>query len=303
MPLRAKLRGASKGIQIQSIMPMADDREKPRVNRAWLRWAGSKARALGALRPLLDSVTYDLYVEPFVGAATVFLNLAAPVDAVLADTNSDLIAFLSHLKKEPEALWQELRAFPTSVSKAYYYSARRKFNALPPGLTRAATFFFLNRTCFNGVYRVNCRGEFNVPKGSRRIFQYPSLQELHSVSRKLERAKLMSCDFENTLRLARPGALFYLDPPYTGGGYDRYSWPPFRSPDLDRLERFVANIRDQGASVVASYSGSKRPQFVPREFGVKRFSVFRSISGDGSRGKNAEVCAYALDSRRNDQST
>lgn len=232
------------------------------------------------------------------GAATVFLNLAAPTRAVLADTNEDLIAFFSHLKRDPEAVWRELSTFPRLVSKSYYYSARTRFNGLQPGLTRAATFFFLNRTCFNGVYRVNRRGEFNVPKGSRRIFRYPTLQELSSIGVKLQRADLICSDFQKTAALARPGVLFYLDPPYTGNAYDRYSWPPFRGRDIDRLGAFIATVRSRGASVIASYSGTQRPCFLSKEFEVKRLNVFRSISSDGSRGKKAEVCAYALNGNR-----
>lgn len=265
-----------------------------KVKQAWLRWAGSKSRALDALRPVFDSVAYDLYVEPFVGAASVFLNLTASTEAVLADKNEDLIGFFSHLKADPDRLWRKLRTFPKLVSKAYYYSARTRFNSLQLGLTRAATFFFLNRTCFNGVYRVNSKGEFNVPKGSRRIFRHPSLEELASISQAFERANLICCDFENTVRLARPGVLYYLDPPYTGTAYDRYSWPPFRGQDIDRLARFTSTVRAKGASVIASYAGDKRPSFVSTEFEVKRFKVFRSISSDGTRGMKGEVYAYAI---------
>jgi DNA adenine methylase len=270
-------------------------------NHGWLRWAGSKARALDVLRDRFESAIYDLYVEPFVGAATVFLNLTNSHRAVLADTNEDLIAFFSHVKRDPEKVWRALTTFPTSVSKDYYYSTRTKFNLLPSGLKRASTFFFLNRTCFNGIYRVNCKGEFNVPKGSRRTFRYPSLQELSSIALKLQRADLVCCDFQSTASLARPGVLYYLDPPYTGNGYDRYSWPPFRGEDIDRLACFVSAIRAQGASVIASYSGAKRPPFVPMDFDLKRFKVFRSISSDGTRGRKAEVCASALDAMQPSQ--
>jgi DNA adenine methylase len=246
---------------------------------------------------LFGSIAYDLYVEPFVGAASVFLNLTAATEAVLADKNKDLIAFFSYLKADPERLWWELNTFPRVVSKVYYYSVRTRFNSLQPGLTRAATFFFLNRTCFNGVYRVNAKGEFNVPKGSRRNFRHPSLEELASISLGLQRANFICCDFEDTIDLARPGVLFYLDPPYTGTAYDRYSWPPFRAQDIDRLARFISSVRARGASVIASYAGGKRPCFVSTEFEVKRFKVFRSISSDGTRGMKAEIYAYALDKR------
>lgn len=263
---------------------------------SWLRWAGSKWRALPALRPILESREYEVYIDPFVGAGTIFLELAKPVQAVLADSNRDLISFYRFLKHDPNTLWKEIACFPSRISSKFYKSTRERFNRLPRNLERAATFFFLNRTCYNGIYRINRRGEFNVPIGSRREFKYPSFDILERLSEKLQQAEILDCDFSQTSRYARPGSLYYLDPPYTAmgraRGYDRYSWPPFRKADLHRLENFVFDIVRRGADVVISYSGSKIPWFLPPQFSTRRYKVFRSMSSNGTRGHKIEVCAY-----------
>lgn len=216
------------------------------MSTPWLRWAGSKWRALPALRPVFENRTYDFYVDPFVGAGTVFFRLTRPVNSVLSDLNGDVISFYQFLKLDPDALWKQLSAFPHRVTRSYYYSIRKRYNTLPQGLDRAATFFFLNRTCFNGIYRINKRGEFNVPFGQRTFFKYPSLQTLRQVSGKLQRAEILHCDFADTLPYARRGALYYLDPPYSeiagAPGYNRYAWPPFRTSDLTRLEEFILEL-------------------------------------------------------------
>jgi DNA adenine methylase len=266
------------------------------MTNSWLRWAGSKWRALSALRSVLENRSYNYYVDPFVGAGSVYFKLARPVNAVLSDINKDLMSFYLHLQRNPDELWRLLSKFPLKFSRDFYVDLRETFNALPPGLERAATFFFLNRTCFNGIYRVNRHGEFNVPVGSRRRFLYPPLTTFHQLSKRLQAAQILDCDFELTARHARRGVLYYLDPPYTetqlGSSYNRYAWPPFRRADLERLQDFVVTIVSRGAHVIVSYAGSKMPWFLPRHFGLKRLKVFRSISSDGSRGDKAEICAF-----------
>ena len=261
----------------------------------WLRWAGSKKRALSGLRAVLENLEYDRYVDPFVGAGSIYFTLVRSPAAILSDVNKDLISFYRYLQQSPDELWSRLSTFPLRFSTDFYVETRKKFNSLPEGLNRAATFFFLNRTCFNGIYRTNRRGEFNVPVG-RKLFSFPRLEAFRHLSKCLQTAELLDCDFVETARYAKRGALYYLDPPYTetrrGSSYNRYSWPPFRRTDLERLRDFVATIVSRGAHVVVSYAGNKMPWFLPQYFGLKRMKVFRSISSDGSRGDKAEICAF-----------
>lgn len=271
------------------------------MSRFWLRWAGSKRRALSALSPIFDRYDYDTYIEPFVGAGTVFFNIARSTRAILCDRNKDLILFYRFLRDEPDRLWKRLQHFPPRFSSQIYGGIRERFNSLPAGLERAATFFFLNRTCFNGVYRVNQRSEFNVPVGSRRKFKYPRLELFQQLSKKLQSAEIIDGDFRRTLQFARLGTLFYIDPPYTGAGdkrsYDRYVWPPFQRADLQRLQRFVESVVSRSAYVIVSYSGSRLPWFVPSDFVYQRLKIYRSISCDGMRGRKTEICACSNPAR------
>jgi DNA adenine methylase len=267
---------------------------------AWLRWAGSKMRSIGRLRPVFEAFEYDFYIEPFLGAGTVFFHLIKSVPSILNDTNRDLVTFYRLIKSCPSALWRELSRFPHRVTPREYLLFREKFNQASRGLHRAAMFFFLNRTCFNGIYRINRCGKFNVPAG-RLIYRYPPIEALFTVSQKLKCAQLTHGDFFETLDHARPGVLYYLDPPYTrtgaGRGYDRYSWPPFREEDLTRLSVFIQSALALGAAVIVSYGGRARPWFVPSDLSVKAFKVFRSVSSDGARGDRSELCAYACPDR------
>jgi DNA adenine methylase len=226
----------------------------------------------------------------------VFFHLNKAPRAILSDTNSDLIHFYSHLRCNPNRLLEEFNSLPNIVSRRAYYRTREEFNRAGPSYRRSAQFFFLNRLCFNGVYRVNQFGSFNVPMGSRRTFQMPSIESLTRTSTTLRAAKLRPSDFGSTRRYARRGSLFYIDPPYTasaqGHAFDRYSWPPFREPELLKLGHYLDAIAKRGASVVVSYAGQGRPSFVPSYFHVKTFTVYRSISVNGSRSHYSEICAY-----------
>lgn len=266
------------------------------MQKVWLRWAGSKRRSLNSLRPVFARYTYDLFVDPFFGAGSVFFNLNKAPRAILSDSNSDLIEFYGHLRANPKRLREELSALPKLVSSRTYYRTRQEFNRARPSFRRSAHFFFLNRLCFNGVYRVNRFGEFNVPMGSRTRFRAPSIEHLAQMSKMLQVAELRPRDFSDTYRYARPGTLFYIDPPYTantyGHAFDRYSWPPFRQAQLLRLESYVEKLAEKGASLVVSYAGRDRPSFVPRQFHLRTFTVYRSISVNGSRAHHSEICAY-----------
>ena len=266
------------------------------LQRLWLRWAGSKWRSLDELRPVFERYSYDLFVDPFFGAGSVFFNLNAARRAVLSDANPHLMEFYRHLRADPKRLRAAMTEMPGLVSRRAYYRARDAFNRGRASYRRSAQFFFLNRLCFNGVFRVNQLGGFNVPMGSRTVFRAPSIDDMRETSRRLQSARLRGVDFTQTAHYARRGALFYIDPPYStynnGHGFDRYLWPPFREAQLRKLCSYVQSLAEGGASVIVSYAGGTRPTFVPKYFRLKTFKVYRSISVNGSRVHHSEVCAY-----------
>ena len=177
--------------------------------RSPVRWAGSKRQMLSLLRSYWKSDA--TYIEPFAGSACLFFDIE-PEKAVLGDLNSELINSYRVLRDDPESALSALR--PIEPTKENYYAIRQQSPEDLMGADAAARFFFLNRHCFNGLYRTNQTGKFNVPFG--RTKGNPALDEnlLRSASRLLSRAQLLNADFEVTLDKARYGDFVYLDPPY-----------------------------------------------------------------------------------------
>ncbi len=180
-----------------------------RRGKPFLRWAGSKRKQLSRLATFW-SPDHERYVEPFAGSACLFFELE-PNAAVLGDSNKELIEVYRVVRDEPERLYRRLchirRDLPT-------YRHWRELN--PKSLdrqTRALRFLYLNRNCFNGIYRTNLAGEFNVPMG-KRPGGYFSEEDLLHCSKLLQRTGLVAGDFTKTLERVRAGDFVYLDPPY-----------------------------------------------------------------------------------------
>ena len=177
----------------------------------FLKWAGGKRWLAKRYGDLFD-VDYERYLEPFLGGASMFFALR-PSKSILADCNSRLIEAYVAIRDEPEKIAAALGRYQESHSDDFYYSERKR--QYPDSATqRAAQLIYLNRTCWNGLYRVNRRGEFNVPRGTKTSVVLDS-DDFGAVSEVLEHAELLAQDFEQTLGQAGNGDLVYVDPPYT----------------------------------------------------------------------------------------
>jgi DNA adenine methylase len=251
-----------------------------------LRWAGSKKKLL----PLLQRATpiySKRYVEPFVGSGVLFLALD-PARAVLSDINHDLIDTYHTVRSQPLQVWKAASGF--DASEAAYYAVR----ALDPiGLSRverAARFVYLNRFCFNGVYRTNREGRFNVSRGKGHL-GIPRSEVFKAFAERLGRADLRCIDFETTLAETGAGDYIYLDPPYaSSGNRDRGEYGPgsFKSEDLERLAAGLNAASERGAKVLLSYSDL--PELIARLPGwqVRRLAVARNVAGFTSARRRAE---------------
>lgn len=245
---------------------------RPRVDAGpFLKWAGGKGLVLPRLLPYLGTSKADsTYYEPFLGGGAVFFALQ-PQRAVLSDTNVALIATYRAVKDSVEEVIQRLESMPTLGFERSYYATRVRFNHLVAGRKRlgadsrvevAALMIWLNHTCFNGLYRVNRRGEFNVPRGS---YTRPSIftrAGLRSANRALRgsRAKLETSDFESCLARAKAGDLVYLDPPYepvsATSSFTSYTSRGFDQAEQQRLAKVVHQLVQRGVRVVLSNSPS-----------------------------------------------
>lgn len=217
-----------------------------------LRWAGSKRKLIPELLKQTPS-SFERYVEPFCGSACLFFALR-PENAIISDLNPELIQTYVVLRDHPKLVFQAVSAMPRT--KRFYYQLRRKKPGTLCDIDRAARFIYLNRNCFNGVFRTNRSGDFNVPRGSR-AGETPTQSHFLRCANALRRATLLCGDFAKTLNEITPGDFVYLDPPYAKEGARRrgeYGYASFDTPDLSRLKEYLDEIDKKGAVFLLSYA-------------------------------------------------
>jgi DNA adenine methylase len=212
-----------------------------------LRWAGGKRWLLPSIRELVGARHIRAYHEPFLGGGSIFLGLRRFSTAYLRDTNAELIATFRAIRARPVKVAKLVAEF-TNDSETYY---RVRASAPTDRYARAARFIYLNHTSFNGIYRVNLAGVYNVPFGNRRAPQIPTAEHLKRVAKCLKDATLDVGDFADCLGQVRESDLVFLDPPYTvahnNNGFIKYNQKLFRFEDQERLSALIDEIRRRGA--------------------------------------------------------
>jgi DNA adenine methylase len=261
-----------------------------------VKWAGGKTKLLD---PLLARVPTRIgtYVEPFAGGAALFFALADDPSrsferAVLADRNEDLIACYRTVRDEVEALIAALSGFRYDEDE--YYRVRAEDGAAMPDLARAARMIFLNRTCFNGLWRVNKSGKFNVPFGRYDKPRIVDAVGLRAASRALAKAEIVSADFEDVTRSLGPGDFVYLDPPYVpvskSASFTTYSAGGFGPADQERLVVELARLRASGVAAVLSNADTEATRELYRDFAIHLVTAPRAINSQaGGRGRVGEL--------------
>lgn len=246
-----------------------------------LRWAGSKRRLLPVILNSLPP-KFNAYCEPFAGSASLFFCLQ-PQKAFLNDLNLELMNFYSVLATDPELLHANLRRIPRT--KASYLRTRAVLHQTEDKHRRAAFFFFLNRNCFNGIYRTNKSGQFNVPFSNSRTGEYPSLSEIHLAASGLHKNATMSTlDFEEFIeRQATRNAFFYIDPPYFMPKkriFSEYQKLAFDCDDVERLFEKLAVLDKKKCLFLLSYPDCARARKLKKYWSVKHAMVHRSVAGN-----------------------
>ncbi len=230
----------------------------------FVKWAGGK-RWLWARYRRLFPASFNSYFEPFLGSGSIYWSMC-PARAHLSDTNFDLINLYAAIRDEHQKVHAKLRSHSLNHSLDYYYKVRA---SMPRSSTsRAARLLYLNRTCWNGLYRVNRSGIFNVPKGTKDAVLLDS-DRFSEWSERLSTASLYCGDFEAQLQMANEGDFVFIDPPYTtahnSNGFVKYNEKIFTWTDQLRLRDAVIQAASRGAlvlilnanheSVVAAYAG------------------------------------------------
>ncbi len=259
-----------------------------------VKWVGGKGKLLGALCDRAPT-TYRRYFEPFAGGAALFFRLA-PRAAVLADSNADLIGCYRAVAEDPEAVIEAAARHRDAHSEEHYYAVREGWNArgTASASERAAAFIYLNKTCYNGLWRVNSRGAFNVPAGR---YTRPSIVDADAVraaSRALRRATLEIGSFDTVTAAARAGDFVYFDPPYhpisDTADFTSYTANRFSLEDQAHLAEVFADLDARGCRVMLSNSDTPAIRKLYRKFKIDQVHCARAINSRADRrGAVAEV--------------
>ena len=269
----------------------------------FVKWAGGKGQLLAQFEPYFP-VHFARYLEPFVGGGAVFFHLynqgrLEGKEVVLIDGLEELIGTYRVIQTQVEALIAALREHePHKQEAAYFYQVRdwdrRPSYAERGDVQRAARFIFLNRTCYNGLYRVNRRGLFNVPFGRYRNPTICDEENLRAVSRALQGVTLVAGDFARCLDWAGPDDFVYLDPPYhplsATAHFTSYTAADFDLADQQRLATVFAELDRRGCQVMLSNSATDPVRELYASYEQVEVQAVRAISskGDG-RGAIPEL--------------
>ena len=263
----------------------------PRI-KPLLKWAGGKSSLIASLTEFFPT-KFDRYMEPFVGGGAVFFSLQFGNPSLVNDFNLEIVSLYEVVRDQPGELMTELTEMARHYSEEYFYMVRSQ---TPEGkCARAARTIFLNKTGFNGLYRQNAKGGFNVPFGKRP--QCPALFDeanLIRASQLLHSASLSSCDFEVIIDKAGKGDFVYCDPPYEPltktSSFNSYKGGGFTQADQLRLMNCCARAAQRGAWIVISNSAADFIKDLYKEHNIHFVQASRAINSKGDkRGKIDEV--------------
>jgi len=266
----------------------------------FLKWVGGKTQLLSQLDKFFPTEV-DRYVEPFLGGGAVFFHLRRRfprMRALLHDNNDELINTYQAVRGKPRELMrrldEHLAAFNADRETYYYLVRSRHHLAKAEIVERAARMIFLNKTCFNGLWRVNSKGEFNVPMGSNKNAALYDGRNILAASRALEDARLETMDFRNTLSEAQPGDFVYIDPPYypvsPTASFTSYTKDDFGGEQQRELAALFDDAAKRGVRLMLSNSDTEFIRRLYRKFTIHTVLARRMVNCDGTkRGAVNEV--------------
>jgi DNA adenine methylase len=255
-----------------------------RIASPILKWAGGKGALLSQFASHFPTPNrYKRYFEPFLGGAAVFFHLQ-PAESFLYDLNPQLIEVYSVVRENVEGLISALKIHHND--RVYFYEVRAQQPTNLTPIQRAARFIFLNRTCYNGLYRVNRQGQFNVPFGK---YTNPTIcdeKKLRLASSCLQQAHLNVADFEAILDIAEKGDLIYFDPPYEPlsptSNFTSYTSHGFTSADQRRLAEAFHRLADRGCLLMLSNSSAPLIYELYQGFHIHEINARRAINSKAS---------------------
>lgn len=250
-----------------------------------VKWAGGKTRVMGHIMPRIPE-SVGRYFEPFLGGGALFLELSRQkrfARAVLGDENPDLMNAYRSVRDSVDELVAELRGGNYAYDKSRYLEVRAEDASSMGPVARAARFLYLNKTCFNGLYRVNGEGRFNVPFGRYKDPVICDEANLRAVSKSLRKARLVEDDFEHQVHGAKAGDLVYFDPPYlpisATSSFTGYTKAGFGLADHVRLSLLFRDLAERGVCVILSNSEHPTVRRLYGDFETVELTGPRTVGG------------------------
>ena len=267
-----------------------------------VKWVGGKSQVLDKIQEMLPPSFVDQkYYEPFLGGAAVLLGLfeLKPTKAIASDINPELINMYTQVRDNVSTVATELTKLDAchesySDPKAFYYDVRKDFNTYLGSKTptQAARFIYLNKHCFNGLYRVNSKGEFNVPFNGKKAGRSFDAEHLIKASVRFKDTTLLCCDFEDTVKDATVHDFVFLDSPYaplTPTSFTDYTKEGFKYEDHLRLADLFKELTNRGCYCMLTNHDTPLIRELYKDFNIEVVDVRRSINRNGNDRKGKEV--------------
>ena len=276
--------------------------------KPFVKWAGGKRQIIDKLKMYAPD-EYNTYYEPFVGGGALLFELS-PKKAVINDYNEELMNVFNCIKDETKfnKMCNELNRHEANHSEEYYYEIRNKdrdklkFKRMPD-YKRSARTIYLNKACFNGLYRVNSKNEFNVPfnrKSKVNTYDGQNLGIIHSYLN-FNDIKILNIDFEESVKDAKKGDFIYFDPPYDSetSTFNSYTENGFGKEEQIRLAKVYKELSDKGCYVMLSNHNTTLVKELYKDFNIHVIEAKRNINANGNkRGKVEEVIITNYENKR-----
>jgi len=261
-----------------------------------VKWAGGKKQLLTQFDKFFPN-KIERYIESFVGGGAVAFHIIKrfePKFVLLSDINEELVNAYNTVKNDVPELISALTMLAKNHSKEFYYKVREIDPNTLSNIETAARFIYLNKTCFNGLYRVNSQGKFNVPIGSYKNPQIVDVKSLLEINKLLKNTTIKAMSFENVLDLAKSGDFIYLDPPYypvkEGKSFTRYSKNDFSKADQEKLADLFNKLDSLGCNVMLSNSDTEFIRNLYKQYFENIVQARRMINCDATnRGMVSEI--------------
>lgn len=265
----------------------------------FIKWAGGKRQLIPAIYERLPE-TYNTYYEPFLGGGAVLFSLN-PNKAVVSDVNKVLVSAYKQIKKNVTKLMKKLDELTNEHNlsinkKEFYYLMRARYNELllkeDYDLETVALFIYLNKTCFNGLYRVNAKGGFNVPFNNKDNVKLYEKENLIEMSLYLKGVKIRNCDFEKTVKSAQEGDFVFFDSPYAPlkeDSFESYTATGFSLSEHQRLAKVFKELDQRGVYCMLTNHNTDLINELYKDFHIDVVSVKRMINRNAAGRKGEEV--------------